>query len=107
MPFEPGQSGNPGGRPKSKPFADALRMEIAAAGADHKALREVARALLTKAAEGDVPAINALADRLDGKVPQAVEGEMNHTADNPLLALLGRIAAQGQPLVAKVDDSAD
>ena len=23
-----GQSGNPGGRPRTKPFADALRMEI-------------------------------------------------------------------------------
>ena len=77
MPFEPGNNANPGGRPKSKPFADALRMEIAAAGEDHKALRKVARALLDKAGEGDVPAINALADRLDGKVPQAVDASLS------------------------------
>ena len=43
-------------------------MEIAGAGDDHKALRKIAAALLAKAAGGDVPAINALADRTDGKV---------------------------------------
>ena len=52
MPFQKGRSGNPGGRPKEKPFADALRMEIKAAGEDHKALRAVARALLDKAGAG-------------------------------------------------------
>ncbi len=60
----------PGGARRTKPFYDALRMEIAAAGEDHKALRRVARALLEKAASGDTAAITALADRLDGKVPQ-------------------------------------
>jgi len=49
MPFEKGKSGNPGGRPKGKPFRDALMMEIAAAGEDHKALRKIA-ALIAKAA---------------------------------------------------------
>jgi Family of unknown function (DUF5681) len=31
MPFQKGKSGNPGGRPKEKPFRDALRMEMLAA----------------------------------------------------------------------------
>lgn len=53
-----------------KPFADALRMEIAAAGADHKKLRSIARALLSKAEEGDLQAIQQVADRLDGKPAQ-------------------------------------
>lgn len=74
MPFEKGQSGNPGGRGKLKPFADALRMEIAAAGEDQKALRIVAAKLLEKAAEGDMQAIKELADRVDGKVAQAIVG---------------------------------
>ena len=68
-----GQSGNPGGRPSEKPFAEALRMEIAAAGNDHKALREIARNLIdlaqTKTFDA-LPAINAIADRLDGKPAQ-------------------------------------
>jgi len=74
MPFEKGKSGNPGGRPKGRPFRDALMMEIKAAGDDHKALRKIAAALLAKAANGDVPAINSLADRTDGKVAQALIG---------------------------------
>jgi hypothetical protein len=61
MPFEKGNKY--GGARKVKPFRDALMMEIKAAGDDHKALRKIAAALLAKAANGDVPAINALADR--------------------------------------------
>jgi hypothetical protein len=68
MPFAKGQSGNPGGRPKDKPFAEALRMELKAAGKDHRALRKIARALIAKAEDGDLPAIREIADRLDGKV---------------------------------------
>jgi hypothetical protein len=71
MPFQPGTSGNPGGSRRHKPFYDALRMQIAAAGDDHRALRRVAAALIAAAQSGNVAAISALADRLDGKVPQA------------------------------------
>lgn len=35
----------------------------------------VAEALLDKAASGDVPAIKELADRLDGKVTQPIDGD--------------------------------
>ena len=38
-------------------------------------LRAVADALVTKAMSGDVPAIKEIADRLDGKVPQAIVGD--------------------------------
>jgi hypothetical protein len=80
MPFEKGKSGNPGGRSKGKPFRDALMMEIKAAGDDHRALRKIAAALLAKAASGDVPAINSLADRTDGKVAQALIGDSQEDA---------------------------
>ena len=68
------------GRPKGslnkhtcKPFRDALRMELAGAGEDHKALREIAKGLIGRATEGDVAAIREIADRLDGRPAQAVE----------------------------------
>ena len=67
----------PGSVNKDKPFRDALRMEIAAAQDenDTKSLRRIARALLEKGADGDVPAIKEIADRLDGKVSQPIDGD--------------------------------
>ena len=73
MAWKKGQSGNPAGRAIEKPFADALRMEIKAAGEDHHQLRVIARKLLDKASKGDMQAINCLADRLDGRPAQALE----------------------------------
>jgi hypothetical protein len=68
---------NPGGRPKEKPFRDALRMEIAQATADDslRSLRRIARKLLDEASEGDLQAIKEVADRMDGKVPQGIVGD--------------------------------
>lgn len=68
------------GRKQEKPFRDALRMELAAAGEDNLALRLVAQKLIEKAQEGDMQAIKELVDRTDGKVPQAVIGD----EENPL-----------------------
>lgn len=78
MTFEAGKSGNPGGRPKSKPFKEALLMEALSAERGEKciakrgSLRWNARQLLEL---GEVPAIREIADRLDGKVPQAIAGD--------------------------------
>lgn len=74
-PFVKGQSGNPGGRPKSRPFKEALDRAIKASekGEIKISLDDIALALLTKAKSGDVPAIKELAERYDGKVPQAIE----------------------------------
>jgi len=78
MTFVKGKSGNPLGRKlDNKPFAEALRLELAAVGSDQKALRNIARNLI-KLAGGDGPqpeggglaAIMAIADRLDGKPAQ-------------------------------------
>jgi len=53
---------------------------LAAAGEDHRALPKIAAALLVKAGNGDVPAINALADRTDGKVAQTLVGDSEQDA---------------------------
>jgi hypothetical protein len=65
------------GQQRDKPFRDALRMEIAAAqdADDKRSLRRIARALLDKAADGDVQALREVADRMDGKVAIAVGGD--------------------------------
>jgi uncharacterized protein DUF5681 len=80
MPFVPGQSGNPGGRRKEKPYRDALRKVLAEdqgfdpQGQPLTKLEGVVRAHVAKAHGGDVSAIQSIADRLDGKVPQALIG---------------------------------
>lgn len=68
------------GQQRDKPFRDALRMEITAlqADGDKRGLRRLARALIEKGEDGDVQAIREIADRLDGKVPQAVVGDSEH-----------------------------
>lgn len=68
------------GRPPSeKTFANMLRVAIKEAHADGgDKLRAVADALVAKAIGGDVPAIKEIADRLDGKVPQAIVGDAEH-----------------------------
>lgn len=73
MTWKKGESGNPtGNKPgaalREKPYREALRMELAAAGANLKALREIAAAHIQKAKEGDIQAIKELGDRIDGKV---------------------------------------
>lgn len=66
------------GRRSEKPFVTALRMEaiLLEKGEETPApigsLRWNARKLLQS---GEVPAIKELADRLDGKVPQALVGD--------------------------------
>jgi hypothetical protein len=78
MGWKKGQSGNPGGRPfgSEKTFAQALRMELAAAGENLKELRVVARALIDEAKAGNIRAIQELGDRLDGRPVPMIE----HTA---------------------------
>jgi len=51
-------------------------MELAAAGEDHKALRDIARNLILLAGKDDPSAlgpIKEIADRMDGKVAQTIE----------------------------------
>jgi hypothetical protein len=96
MAFQSGQSGNPGGRVKDKPFRDALMLAIKEAEAKEshpRALRRVAERLLDEAAAGNVQAIKEIADRLDGKVPQGVEGG---DPDKPVRMLVGWLTTQSE-----------
>jgi hypothetical protein len=65
--FKPGQSGNPGGRPKSRPFRDALMAEVRAGDGGSDALADIARQLVARALSGDHQSIGLLVDRLEGR----------------------------------------
>lgn len=73
--FQPGVSGNPGGRP-AKPFAAALlrivEKKIANDPEGRALLDVIAQQLVDKARKGSLPSIMALAERIDGKPQQAV-----------------------------------
>ena len=77
MTWTKGQSGNPSGGGRAKPFRDALRMEAIelANGVqlEHPpgSLRWNAQQLLLS---GEVPSIKEIADRLDGKPVQPIAG---------------------------------
>jgi hypothetical protein len=78
-----GRSGTNKG--KDKPFRDALRMQLAAAGDNQKALRAIADALIASAMAGDMQAIKEIGDRLDGKPAQAIVGEDGEGNAGPLV----------------------
>jgi hypothetical protein len=98
--FQPGRSGNPGGRPKDKPFQDALRIEakLAEEGepcfAQKGSLRWNARQLLE---QGDVQSIREIADRLDGKPAQSVEIDSETTIRIERIEYVVVEQAQEQP----------
>ena len=123
MPFAKGNNANPLGRNVEKPYADALRLEIAAAGPDHRKLREIARNHLRIASiqEGStaLPAIMALADRLDGKPMQqntltVVKRDASDWTRDELVAFLQDAASlqqlevktiEAQPIETSGDDT--
>jgi hypothetical protein len=77
--WKPGQSGNPGGRPKKTPLADACREVLALPVPDDAEGRTYAKAiaqsLAQKALAGDIRAAQELADRAEGKPRQSLEIE--------------------------------
>ena len=79
-PWKPGQSGNPGGRPRTRPFTDELTrlLEHDAPNANGKSWAMViAEALLRKARKGDVRAFSVLVNRIEGKPHQSVVVDVN------------------------------
>ena len=75
--WQPGQSGNPKGRPPGKMYKAALRealRKLADNGDPQQTLEEIATGQIVKAKAGDTAAAKELVDRLDGRVPQAIGG---------------------------------
>jgi hypothetical protein len=101
-PWQPGQSGNPAGRPKGIKFlSEALRETLSTAAPDGTSWTEkVARALIDRACEGDPAAFREIADRIEGKVltEAKVEGNFGGPVDSTRLAVLVSLALEAGEL---------
>lgn len=77
--FQPGKSGNPGGRPRVKLLSQAYKEALGKLDprSRQETSRLIATALVRKARKGDVKAAIELADRTEGKAQQHVEVESN------------------------------
>ena len=74
MPFQPGNQ-EAKKSTNVRPWKEAINRAIKRREeSDPLALEKLADKLLSKVAEGDVSAIKEFGDRVDGKVPQAIEG---------------------------------
>ena len=100
MPFQPGQITNPNGARRERKFYQALLVALSSEGPDIR-LRKVAEMLVKQALKGEAWAIKELADRIDGKVPQAqiVQGDQDggpvrYYAEVPRVAELQRPGSQ-------------
>jgi hypothetical protein len=79
-PWKPGQSGNPGGRPRTRPLTEELAqlLESEAPNSDGKSWANViVEALLKKARKGDVRAFAVLANRIEGRPHQSLVFDVN------------------------------
>src|ERR1700724_720914 len=106
--------GRPFGSPNvrnEKPFGNALRMELAAAGDSHRELRAIARNLINLARAGEpgaLPAIREVADRMDGKPKQEAEVTLSKTiarelSDDDLAAIAVGAQDEGSQQEPKPD----
>lgn len=84
--WQPGESGNPAGRPPHKKYLSEALTELL--NNNPKEALEVITAILSKAKNGDVSAARELWDRHEGKVADKVEikGEILITPDMRALA---------------------
>lgn len=74
--FVKGQSGNPGGRPRTSLLSQAVRQRLSELVPDDPDGRtyaqKIADALVSRAAKGDAESFRAVGDRAEGKPAQAV-----------------------------------
>lgn len=61
---------------KAKVWSDAIHKHLTK---NPKDLAEIAKSLINKAKDGDIAAIKELGDRVDGKVTQPIEGQLDQS----------------------------
>lgn len=89
-PWQPGRSGNPGGRPKGQTLTSRLRKIIDQETKDGKDYGDLVMQVLVKAAlKGDMKAMSLLLDRVDGKVIQQIQfPDVKSMTEDELVAIV-------------------
>ena len=96
-PWKPGESGNPGGRPKRKPLTDAYAAILAQPVPAEVARKLnvdssttyaeiIAMALVREAVKGNVQAASQLADRVEGRAMERMQLDVRGDPLGDLLA---------------------
>ena len=70
--FKPGQSGNPGGRPKKLPITEIYN-ELLEEGVTKSDIKKAMRALIKGKSQASVQALKEMADRVEGKPTERLE----------------------------------
>jgi hypothetical protein len=81
--FKPGQSGNPSGRPKTKPITDRMRAFIETEEGSELVADAIVKEWRLMIKAGDSSALRELLRRLEGEVPQKIEAEINDQREDP------------------------
>ena len=103
--FQPGQSGNPAGKPRGTQHSSTRLRRLLEAVQKAKnpvtkqeeeftTLEMMDAAMISRAMKGDVSAYRELLDRLEGKVPQAVKHEGGLSITGNAAAVTDEQAAQ-------------
>lgn len=84
---------------EQKPWADAIKRALARREltGDGRDLNKLADTLIDKAADGDMPALKEIGDRLDGKAAQSMT--LAGDAENPIIARIERVVIDSKDAV--------
>lgn len=94
MPFLKGQSGNPGGKTGQKIIADQLRKEaMRSARGKPNNLERMCAKVWREAVNGRPWAVQFITERLDGKVPQPVDGQVGIGPTETFIEILREISS--------------
>ena len=97
MAWAKGQSGNPTGRPVSRPVTEALKLL-----GENGAYGKIAAKLVERALEGDIKAIQEFTSRIEGKLSDRLLVE---SSSLDLVSLLTRKAADNAANARPADDT--
>lgn len=85
--WKPGQSGNPAGKPKgARHFSTLIKEAITKVAEDTGTSddKEIVKALVMKAKQGDLKAVDMVLDRVDGKAEQTINLDADVTLNDGL-----------------------